>query len=73
LRDGGIRVEYVLSLQPIGKQLKLADARQARFAVMIGPDDRAKGEVVIKDLRNKEQGPVSASAVVNDLKRRLNS
>ncbi|HSE43710.1 MAG TPA: histidine--tRNA ligase, partial [Gemmatimonadales bacterium] len=45
LRDEGIRVEYVLSLQPIGKQLKLADARQARFAVMIGPDDRAKGEV----------------------------
>ncbi len=73
LRDGGIRVEFVLSLQPIGKQLKLADARDARFAVLIGPDDRAKGEVVIKDLRTKEQVPIAASSVVNELKRRLNA
>jgi histidyl-tRNA synthetase len=73
LRDGGIRVEFVLSLQPIGKQLKLADARQARFAALIGPDDRAKGEVVIKDLRTKEQVPIAASSVVNELKRRLNA
>jgi histidyl-tRNA synthetase len=72
LRDGGIRVEYVLSLQPIGKQLKLADARDARFAVLIGPDDRAKGEVVIKDLRTKEQASVPTSSVATDLKRRLN-
>jgi histidyl-tRNA synthetase len=73
LRDGGIRVEFVLSLQPIGKQLKLADARDARFAVLIGPDDRAKGEVVIKDLRTKEQVPIAASSAVNELKRRLNA
>jgi histidyl-tRNA synthetase len=73
LRDGGIRVEFVLSLQPIGKQLKLADARDARFAVLIGPDDRAKGEVVIKDLRTKEQVPIAAPSVVNELKRRLNA
>jgi histidyl-tRNA synthetase len=73
LRDGGIRVEFVLSLQPIGKQLKLADARDARFAVLIGPDDRAKGEVVIKDLRTKEQVSIAAASVVNELKRRLNA
>ncbi|HSR91588.1 MAG TPA: histidine--tRNA ligase [Gemmatimonadales bacterium] len=73
LRDRGIRVEYALSLQPVGKQLKLADARDARFAVLIGPDDRAKGEVVIKDLRTKEQVPIAASSVVNELKRRLNA
>jgi len=73
LRDGGIRVEYALSLQPVGKQLKLADAREARFAVLIGPDDRAKGEVLIKDFRNKEQVPVAASSVVEELKRRLNA
>ena len=73
LRDGGIRVEFVLSLQPIGKQLKLADARQARFAALIGPDDRAKGEVVIKDLRTKEQASLPTSSVAKELKRRLNT
>jgi histidyl-tRNA synthetase len=73
LRDAGIRVEYALSLQPVGKQLKLADAREARFAVLIGPDDRAKGEVVIKDLRTKEQASLPVSSVATDLKRRLNN
>jgi len=73
LRDAGIRVEYALSLQPVGKQLKLADAREARFAVLIGPDDRAKGEVVIKDLRTKEQASIPTSSVATDLKRRLNN
>jgi len=73
LRDAGIRVEYALSLQPVGKQLKLADAREARFAVLIGPDDRAKEEVVIKDLRTKEQTSLPASSVAEELKRRLNT
>jgi histidyl-tRNA synthetase len=73
LRDAGIRVEYALSLQPVGKQLKLADAREARFAVLIGPDDRAKGEVVIKDLRTKEQASLPVSSVAKELKRRLNT
>ena len=73
LRDAGIRVEYALSLQPVGKQLKLADARDARFAVLIGPDDRAKGEVVIKDLRTKEQASLPVSSVAKELKRRLNT
>jgi histidyl-tRNA synthetase len=71
LRDAGIRVEYALSVQPVGKQLKLADARQARFAVLIGPDDRAKGQVAIKDLAGKEQVAVAATIAVAELARRL--
>ena len=55
LRDAGLRVEYALFTGAVGKQLKLADARQARFAVVIGPDDRAKGEVQVKDLKAKSQ------------------
>jgi histidyl-tRNA synthetase len=53
LRDAGLRAEYALSLQPVGRQLKLADARNARFALVIGPDDRARGQVLLKDLRGK--------------------
>jgi histidyl-tRNA synthetase len=58
LRDAGFRAEYALGAQAVGKQLKLADARNARFAVVIGPDDRARGEVVIKDLAGKGQAGV---------------
>jgi histidyl-tRNA synthetase len=73
LRDAGLRVEYALSAQPVGKQLKLADARAARFAVLIGPDDRAKGQVALKDLSGKDQVAIAAGDAVAELKRRLHS
>jgi histidyl-tRNA synthetase len=63
LRDAGLRVEYALAPQAVGKQLKLADARGARVAVVVGPDDRARGEVMVKDLRGKGQDSVARGAV----------
>jgi histidyl-tRNA synthetase len=67
LRDAGVRTEYALGAQAVGKQLKLADARNARFAVVIGPDDRARGEVMIKDLAGKGQDAVRREEVVRRL------
>ncbi|HLQ22518.1 MAG TPA: histidine--tRNA ligase, partial [Gemmatimonadales bacterium] len=49
LRDAGLRVEYALSVVPLRKQLDLAAARRARYAVVVGPDERARGEVVLRD------------------------
>ncbi len=63
LRDAGIAVEYALSDAALGKQLKLADARGARLAVVIGPDDRARGEVQVKDLAAKTQTAVALADV----------
>ena len=71
LRDAGIRVEYALRDDALGKQLKLADARQARFAVVIGPDDRAKGEVQVKDLKAKTQVAVPLTKLPGELVARL--
>jgi histidyl-tRNA synthetase len=59
LRESGLRVEYALAPQAVGKQLKLADARNARLAVVVGPDDRARGEVMVKDLTTKSQRSVA--------------
>ena len=67
LRDAGLRAEYALGAQAVGKQLKLADARNARFAVVIGPDDRARGEVMIKDLAGKGQSGVQRDRVLERL------
>jgi histidyl-tRNA synthetase len=67
LRDAGLRVEYALGAQVIGKQLKLADARHARIAIVVGPDDRARGEVMLKDLAAKAQRSVPRGAVVQAL------
>jgi histidyl-tRNA synthetase len=72
LRDAGLRVEYALSPQAIGKQLKLADARNARLAVLVGPDERARGEIVIKDLRSGAQETVPLKSTVDIIRARLN-
>jgi histidyl-tRNA synthetase len=67
LRDAGFRVEYALGGSTVRKQLELADARRARYAVVIGPDDRARGEVVLRDLEAKAQRAVARSAVLAEL------
>ena len=58
LRNAGVRVEYAMNANALGKQLNLANTRGARFAIVIGPDDRARGEVQVKDLVTKIQYPV---------------
>jgi histidyl-tRNA synthetase len=68
LRDAGLRAEYALSLQPVGRQLKLADARNARFALVLGPDDRARGQVQLKDLRGKGQEAVGRDRAIARLR-----
>jgi histidyl-tRNA synthetase len=72
LRDAGLRVEYALSPQAVGKQLKLADARKARLAVVVGPDEWARGDVMMKDLRSGSQESVPADSLVNVIKARIN-
>jgi histidyl-tRNA synthetase len=67
LRDAGYRVQHALGAQALGKQLKDADARGARTAVVIGPDDRARGEVQLKDLATKSQQAVGRVALVGAL------
>lgn len=65
LRDAGLAVEYPLDAEPrLGRQLKLADTRGARLAVVIGPDDRERGEAQVKDLANKTQVAVPLDEVV---------
>jgi histidyl-tRNA synthetase len=64
LRDGGFGVEYALAPQALGKQLKLGDARGARLAVVIGPDDRAQGAVMVKHLADKTQTAVPRDSLV---------
>jgi len=64
LRDAGFRAEYALGTQRLDKQLKLADARDARFAIVVGPDERKRGEVVLRNLDDKAQSSVALDEVV---------
>jgi histidyl-tRNA synthetase len=71
LRDAGLRVEYALSPQAVGKQLKLADARGARLAAVVGPDERSRGEIVLKDLRSGSQETIPLQSSTDIIKARV--
>jgi histidyl-tRNA synthetase len=50
LRNAGIRAEMYLGAGKFGPQMKYADKRNAPCVVIQGGDEKAKGEVQIKDL-----------------------
>ncbi|MCA8895655.1 MAG: histidine--tRNA ligase, partial [Amphiplicatus sp.] len=50
LRAAGLRAEVYLGGSGMRAQMKYADKRMAPVAVIQGEDERAKGEVTIKDL-----------------------
>lgn len=58
LRLAGLRAEMYVGDSGMKAQLRYADARNARLAIMIGEDERMKGVVTVKDLalgRQKSQ------------------
>ena len=55
LRERGARLEFALKEQTIAKQLKLAAARGARFAVIVGPEERRAERVMVRDLERGEE------------------
>jgi histidyl-tRNA synthetase len=63
LRAAGHRVEYPLGKQALRKQFELANARLARWCVVVGPDERAAGVAVVKDLRDGTERRVALEAL----------
>lgn len=71
LRGLGLRVELYPEADKLGKQFKYASAREIPFVAVIGDDERRRGEVALKDLRNGEQQSVKRSEVANAIKAQL--
>ncbi len=55
LRAAGLRVEVYPDADKLGKQMKYASTRGARFVTIEGDDERVRGEVTVKDLTTGEQ------------------
>ena len=58
LRAAGFRVDVYPEPDKLGKQFKYAAARGVRFVTVVGGDERARGEVTIKNMETGEQAPV---------------
>ena len=65
LRERGIAVEYGLRHSGVRKQLELASARGAARAVIVGPEERAAGLAVVRDLRTSTEAKVPLRQLLN--------
>jgi histidyl-tRNA synthetase len=68
LRHSGIKVITYPEAVKLPKQLKFADRRGIRFAIIQGPDEISNGTVTIKDLSNREQKVVPIANAAQALK-----
>jgi histidyl-tRNA synthetase len=64
LRDKGVALEYGLKPKAVRNQLELAAARGAARVVIVGPDERASGQLVVKDLRTGVEAKVPHQVVL---------
>jgi len=71
LRQVGLRVETYPEADKIGKQFKYASARGIRFVTVVGGDERAGGQVTVKDLRTGKQTTTQRAAVASELLQEL--
>ena len=71
LRAAGINTEEWLDIDALGKQLKYAASKGIPFAVIIGPDEAAAGNVTLRDLTTGEQAVLSRANLVEEVKKRL--
>lgn len=68
LRQAGLLIETMLDpSEKLGRQLQYADRRGIPYALVLGPDELARGEVVVKHLRSGEQQSVARHAVAGML------
>ncbi len=77
LRNGlvkaGISCEVDLMERPLKKLLEQADAKNARFVVIVGARDQEKGEVSLRNMGTKETQQVNPDNLVNIIREKGNA
>jgi histidyl-tRNA synthetase len=68
LRASGLRVDLYPQADKLGKQFKHASERGIRSVVVLGDDEKARGEVSIKDMRSGEQRSVKRNEVMDAMR-----
>lgn len=68
LRDQGVRIQFDLLNRGFKAQFKQADRNNCRYALVIGPDDLAKGTAALKDLETGEQQELGLDNIQHVLK-----
>jgi histidyl-tRNA synthetase len=67
IRAGGTNCELYPGPAKLGKQFKYAERRGAKWVVVIGPDDAARGEAQVKDMAAEKQQAVAMAKLAEYL------
>jgi histidyl-tRNA synthetase len=68
IRDGKINSEIAKDDVKLEKQLKYANNKGIRFAVIIGPDEATKNLVTVKDLAAKSQKTIPLTNLLDEIR-----
>jgi histidyl-tRNA synthetase len=67
LRLAGFATDRAYDQRSMKAQMKAADRSGARFALLVGPEELAAGEVTIRDLRSQDFGQTQQRAVRGEI------
>ncbi|MBN1138775.1 MAG: histidine--tRNA ligase [Anaerolineae bacterium] len=68
LRRAGVNAEQFLEPEKLGKQIRYADRKGIPFALILGPDELAAGQIVLKTLATGEQVACSEEEAIQRLR-----
>jgi histidyl-tRNA synthetase len=68
LRRAGVRVDLFPETDKLGKQFKYASSQGIPLVAVLGEDERARGEVSIKDMRSGEQRAVKRELLAETIR-----
>jgi len=71
LRQQGAKAVIDYSGRSLKAQLKQASRMNARFTLIVGEDEWARGEAILRDMQTQEQQPVALSGSTEEQARRL--
>ncbi len=72
LHEAGVRAVCYPDAAKLQKQLKFADRMRVRYAVIMGPDEAAAGQVTVKNLAERTQETMSQADAAVYLREQLN-
>lgn len=71
LRNNGLSCDIDYGTRSLKAQMREADSMGARFVLIIGEDEIAKGEVALRNMKTKEQTSVKFSDIIAVVKDKL--
>lgn len=71
LRDAGISCDIDYHGKSLKAQMRQADSLGSKFVLIIGEDEAARGEILLRDMSTKEQSPVRMEEAVKTISKKI--